>query len=129
MEHMSIKKQGLPKHAESLPTTQPFGKMTTLPNGLKVATITSEHPVSSVGIFVRAGSRREGPDNAGISFYLRQLGFLVLFLFFCNIICVLSFLFLNFQISFYSRMLTSLIHFKLCINQKKKKQKKNKFIY
>jgi len=77
LEHMSIEKSGLPKHAESLPTIPPNGKVTTLPNGLKVATITSEHPVTSIGVFVRAGSRLESSNNAGVSFYLRQLGFAV----------------------------------------------------
>nr|XP_020475521.1 cytochrome b-c1 complex subunit 2, mitochondrial-like [Monopterus albus] len=42
-----------------------------LPNGLVIASLENYSPLSSVGVFVKAGSRYETPDNQGVSHVLR----------------------------------------------------------
>ncbi|RZC36189.1 cytochrome b-c1 complex subunit 2, mitochondrial, partial [Asbolus verrucosus] len=46
-------------------------KNTTLPNNLVVASANNESPISRISIVVRAGSRNETPDNAGVTHTLR----------------------------------------------------------
>ncbi|XP_065579300.1 cytochrome b-c1 complex subunit 2, mitochondrial-like [Artemia franciscana] len=48
-------------------------KTTTLPNGIVVATVPSEVPVSRVALALRVGSRDETYDNRGISHMMRTL--------------------------------------------------------
>jgi len=43
-----------------------------LPNGLRIATLSSNSPVASVGIFVDSGSRYETSRNAGASHFLQK---------------------------------------------------------
>lgn len=42
-----------------------------LPNGLVIASLENYSPLSSVGVFVKAGSRYEGVENQGVSHVLR----------------------------------------------------------
>ncbi|MEQ2272541.1 Cytochrome b-c1 complex subunit 2, mitochondrial [Xenotaenia resolanae] len=42
-----------------------------LPNGLVIASLENYSPLSSVGVFVKAGSRHENADNLGVSHVLR----------------------------------------------------------
>jgi len=46
-------------------------KVSTLPNGLTVASIENHSPVTTLGVAIKAGSRNESYDNAGISHALR----------------------------------------------------------
>ena len=46
-------------------------KVSTLPNGLTVASLENHSPVTTVGVVIKAGSRNEGYDNAGVSHALR----------------------------------------------------------
>jgi len=47
--------------------------LTTLPNGLRVASLPSHSAISSVGVFVDVGSRYETPDSNGISHFLELM--------------------------------------------------------
>ncbi|XP_077980030.1 cytochrome b-c1 complex subunit 2, mitochondrial-like [Glandiceps talaboti] len=47
-------------------------KITKLPNGLTVASLENNSPVSKVGFIVNAGSRYEDSNNLGITHYLRS---------------------------------------------------------
>lgn len=46
-------------------------KVSTLPNGLTVASIENHSPVTTLGVAIKAGSRNETYDNAGVSHALR----------------------------------------------------------
>merc|ERR1711892_364819 len=46
-------------------------KVSTLKKGLNVASIENHSPVTTLGVIIKAGSRNEGYDNAGISHALR----------------------------------------------------------
>jgi len=46
-------------------------KVSTLKNGVTVASAETKGPITSLGVVVRAGSRFEGYDNAGVSHMLR----------------------------------------------------------
>lgn len=48
-----------------------------LPNGLVIASLENYSPVSSVGVFVKAGSRYETVENQGVSHVLRLAANLV----------------------------------------------------
>jgi hypothetical protein len=61
--------------AESLPT-----KITTLPNGLRVATEATPGHFSAVGVYIDAGSRYEAPRYTGVSHILDRMAFKVSFL-------------------------------------------------
>lgn len=52
-------------------------QVSTLSNGLKVASVDSSSPTSRVGLFFSAGSRYETLHNSGISHVLRAGAFLV----------------------------------------------------
>jgi hypothetical protein len=47
--------------------------ISTLSNGLRVASLPSSSPIASVGVFVDAGSRYESVDNNGISHFLELM--------------------------------------------------------
>jgi len=47
--------------------------VSTLKNGLRVATIESNSPVAHVGVFIDAGSRYENADNTGMSHFLEYM--------------------------------------------------------
>lgn len=51
--------------------------MSKLPNGLVIASLENYSPVSSVGLFVKAGSRHETVENQGVSHLLRLAANLV----------------------------------------------------
>ena len=51
--------------------------MTTLSNGLKVASVDCASPMSRIGLFFKSGSRYENLENRGISHVLRAGAFLV----------------------------------------------------
>merc|ERR1712209_247748 len=46
-------------------------KVSTLPDGLTVASIENHSPVTTLGVVIKAGARNEGHDNAGVSHALR----------------------------------------------------------
>lgn len=51
--------------------------MSKLPNGLVIASLENYSPVSSVGVFVKAGTRYETVENQGVSHVLRLAANLV----------------------------------------------------
>ncbi len=55
---------------ESVRSSRTATQLTTLPNGLRVVTQSSNSPVASIGAFVDAGSRYETRENAGISHFM-----------------------------------------------------------
>lgn len=60
------------KHADSLSAKAEPLKQTKLPNGVVVASIENNLPVTKIGVFLRAGSRYESSDNLGITHVLRN---------------------------------------------------------
>jgi len=48
-------------------------QISTLPSGIRVATLPSASPIASVGVFVDGGSRYETPDNNGITHFLELM--------------------------------------------------------
>ncbi|KAI0640036.1 LuxS/MPP-like metallohydrolase [Trametes polyzona] len=50
-------------------------RITTLPNGLRVATESTPGHFSSVGLYVDAGSRYETPSTSGVSHFLDRMAF------------------------------------------------------
>ncbi|PPR94259.1 hypothetical protein GOBAR_AA26417 [Gossypium barbadense] len=50
-------------------------KITTLPNGLKVASETSASPAASIGLYVDCGSIYESPASFGVSHLLERMAF------------------------------------------------------
>ncbi|XP_070836953.1 ubiquinol-cytochrome c reductase core protein 2a [Chaetodon trifascialis] len=60
---------GKPSPAASLPPQNV--QVSKLPNGLVIASLENYSPLSSVGVFVKAGSRYETVENQGVSHVLR----------------------------------------------------------
>ena len=60
-------------------TTSPPVQITTLPNGIRVATEATPGHFSAVGLYVDAGSRYETKDNSGVSHFLDRMAFKVIF--------------------------------------------------
>uniref|UniRef100_A0A1D1XGT1 Mitochondrial-processing peptidase subunit alpha n=1 Tax=Anthurium amnicola TaxID=1678845 RepID=A0A1D1XGT1_9ARAE len=60
----------LPDHVEPGKT-----KVTTLPNGLKIASETSSSPIASIGLFVDCGSIYETPVSSGATHLLERMAF------------------------------------------------------
>ena len=54
-----------------------YVQVTTLGNGLKVASVDRASPTSRIGLFFKSGSRHESLQNSGISHVLRAGAFLV----------------------------------------------------
>ena len=54
-----------------------YVKVTTLSNGVKVASVDAASPTSRIGVFLKCGSRYETLENRGISHVLRAGAFLV----------------------------------------------------
>lgn len=52
--------------------------MSKLPNGLVIASLENNSPLSRVGVFVKAGSRYETVENQGVSHVLRLAANLVI---------------------------------------------------
>ncbi|CDO73014.1 hypothetical protein BN946_scf185007.g68 [Trametes cinnabarina] len=67
----SLKKQVSTEAQSGVPLPQ----ITTLPNGLRVATESTPGHFSSVGLYVDAGSRYERPDELGVSHFLDRMAF------------------------------------------------------
>ncbi|KAF7148060.1 hypothetical protein RHSIM_Rhsim03G0235900 [Rhododendron simsii] len=60
----------LPDHVETGKT-----KITTLPNGVKIASETYPHPVASIGLYVDCGSIYETPEQFGATHLLERMAF------------------------------------------------------
>ncbi|KAG7036456.1 Mitochondrial-processing peptidase subunit alpha [Cucurbita argyrosperma subsp. argyrosperma] len=60
----------LPDHVEPSKT-----KITTLPNGARIASETSSNPAASIGIYLDCGSIYETPSSSGASHLLERLAF------------------------------------------------------
>ncbi|KAJ6803069.1 mitochondrial-processing peptidase subunit alpha-like [Iris pallida] len=60
----------LPDHIEPSKT-----KITTLPNGVKIASEASPNPVASIGLYVDSGSVYETPTSSGVSHLLERMAF------------------------------------------------------
>ena len=56
-----------------LPPLSETVQMTTLPSGLRIATLPSHSPISSVGVFVDVGSRYETPETSGLTHFLELM--------------------------------------------------------
>ncbi|CAN0015054.1 unnamed protein product [Ectocarpus sp. 12 AP-2014] len=61
----------LPSYVLNCPETQ----VTTLPNGLRVASETSHGATASVGVWIDAGSRYETLENNGVAHFLEHVAF------------------------------------------------------
>lgn len=61
----------LPSYVLNCPETQ----VTTLPNGLRVASETSHGATASVGVWIDAGSRYETAENNGVAHFLEHVAF------------------------------------------------------
>ena len=72
---MTEKFPGIPDPVSVEPSGPGPVEITTLPNGVRVASQDLGGPVSSVGLFVGAGSRHETPYTSGVSYMLEQLAF------------------------------------------------------
>ncbi|KAM4716588.1 ubiquinol-cytochrome c reductase core protein 2a [Anableps anableps] len=60
------------KPAQTAPLPPPQNvQVSKLPNGLVIASVENYSPLSSVGVFVKAGSRHENVENLGVSHVLR----------------------------------------------------------
>jgi len=62
--------QAVAKTEHVVPKAEPL-KVSTLKNGLTVASIENHGPITSLGVVVKAGARNESYENAGISHMLR----------------------------------------------------------
>ncbi|CAM9268685.1 unnamed protein product, partial [Hapterophycus canaliculatus] len=65
------KASALPSYVLNCPETQ----VTTLPNGLRVASETSHGATASVGVWIDAGSRYETQENNGVAHFLEHVAF------------------------------------------------------
>ncbi|CAN9505237.1 unnamed protein product [Ophioblennius macclurei] len=59
------------KPATAAPLTPQNVQVSKLPNGLVIASLETNSPLSSVGVFVKAGSRYETMENQGVTHVLR----------------------------------------------------------
>jgi len=64
----------VPPHVEGALSKPATLKTGALPNGIRIATLATPHPVASVGIFVDSGSRYETSKNTGVSYFLQKFG-------------------------------------------------------
>jgi len=55
--------------------SHPETKITTLPNGLRVATENTGHPSATVGVWIDSGSRSETAANNGVAHFLEHMAF------------------------------------------------------
>lgn len=58
----------------------PATEITTLDNGLRVASEDSGAATATVGLWIDAGSRYETPSNNGVAHFLEHMAFKVLFI-------------------------------------------------
>jgi len=66
---------GIPELTPASEHEKPTMQMTTLPNGLRVASQETYGQVSALGVFVDSGSRYESDHNSGISHMLEHMAF------------------------------------------------------
>ncbi|XP_043955979.1 cytochrome b-c1 complex subunit 2, mitochondrial [Gambusia affinis] len=59
------------KPVQAAPFSPQDVQVSKLPNGLVIASVENYSPLSSVGVFIRAGSRHENLENLGVSHVLR----------------------------------------------------------
>jgi len=59
----------------SLLTAYPQTKQSTLANGLRVASETTDGDTATVGVWIDAGSRYETPENNGVAHFLEHMSF------------------------------------------------------
>ena len=69
----------LPSYVLNVPQT----KVTTLDNGIRVATEESFGETASVGVWINTGSVYENASNNGVAHFLEHMIFKVPFFFFC----------------------------------------------
>uniref|UniRef100_A0A672FU38 Cytochrome b-c1 complex subunit 2, mitochondrial-like n=1 Tax=Salarias fasciatus TaxID=181472 RepID=A0A672FU38_SALFA len=67
------------KPATAAPLTPQNVQVSKLPNGLVIASLENNSPLSSVGVFVKAGSRYETMENQGVTHVLRLAANLVIY--------------------------------------------------
>jgi len=60
---------------ETQPTGPRTANITTLSNGIRVASISSTNPIASLGVYITAGSRSETRHDAGVTHFLKHLAF------------------------------------------------------
>lgn len=72
---MSEKFPGIPEPRTIAPPRRSAVEISTLGNGVRVASQDLGGPVSAVGLFINAGSRYEGPHNQGVSHLIDQLAY------------------------------------------------------
>lgn len=72
---MAEKLPGIPDPKPTVASKPSNPQTTTLSNGLRVASQDLGGPVTSVALFVGAGSRHETPYTAGVSYLLERLAF------------------------------------------------------
>lgn len=72
---MAEKIPDIPDPIEKAPPAVGSVEITTLPNGVRVASQDNGGPVAALGLFVGAGSRNETPYSAGMSHLLERLAF------------------------------------------------------
>jgi hypothetical protein len=80
--HPSLKESfpGVLPEAVSVARRAPETKISTLPNGIRVASEENFSQMTGVGVFVQTGTRFETEDNYGSSMMLERLAFKVRFL-------------------------------------------------
>eukprot|EP00088_Acartia_fossae_P015819 TRINITY_DN18764_c0_g1_i1.p1 TRINITY_DN18764_c0_g1~~TRINITY_DN18764_c0_g1_i1.p1 ORF type:complete len:442 (+),score=157.97 TRINITY_DN18764_c0_g1_i1:38-1363(+) len=66
----NLSAQAVAKTEHVIPKPEPL-KVSTLKNGVTVATIENHGPVSSLGVVIKAGARNEVYENAGVTHMLR----------------------------------------------------------
>nr|XP_046270942.1 cytochrome b-c1 complex subunit 2, mitochondrial [Scatophagus argus] len=69
-DSLTVPLQGL-KPSPAAPLSPQNVQVSKLPNGLVIASLENYSPLSSVGVFVKAGSRYETMENQGVSHVLR----------------------------------------------------------
>ena len=66
----SFSAQAVAKTERELIKAEPL-KVSTLSNGLTIASLENHSPVTTIGVAIKAGARNEGYDNAGVTHALR----------------------------------------------------------
>jgi len=72
---LDVEFPGIPKLKPITSKPKPTTKITTLSNGLRVASEETYQQASTVGLFINAGSRYENDSNNGISQFLQHMAF------------------------------------------------------
>eukprot|EP00939_MAST-03C_sp_MAST-3C-sp1_P003362 g3362.t1 len=75
MPDLETELPGVPKLRPGANLASPETKITTLENGIKIASQEDYGQVSSMGVFVSAGSHLETEENNGLSYVLEKMAF------------------------------------------------------